>query len=101
MLNIDEINKEILMLETKRDTTYATIERLAPLYIVRNNLMKNNTEHEPIATNIAESGDSLFMQAISGKDISRILGIMNELVTTLEVINPNLYAAVMGKINDL
>lgn len=101
MLNIDEINKEILMIETKHDTTYATIERLAPLYIVRNNLIRSNAEREAKTTNIAESGDSLFMQAISGKDISRIMDIMNELVTTLEVINPNLYAAVMRKINDL
>lgn len=101
MLNLDEINKEILMLETTRDTTYAVIQRLAPLYIVRNNLMQTSVEREPKTTNVSTSGDSLFMQAVSGKDISKIMDIMNELVTTLEVINPNLYAAVMRKINDL
>ena len=101
MLSIDEINKEILMLESKRDTTYATIERLAPLYIVRNNLIRSNAEREVKTTNVPVNGDSLFMQAVSGKNISQIMDIMNELVTTLEVIKPNLYAAVMRKINDL
>lgn len=101
MLNLDEINKEILMLETTRDTTYASIQRLAPLYIVRNNLMRNSEADKPKATNVDKNGGTPFMQAINGKDFTRVLSVLDEFVTTLEVLNPKLYAAVMRKIAEI
>ena len=32
MIDFDEIEKEIIKIESSRDTSYATMERLAPLY---------------------------------------------------------------------
>jgi hypothetical protein len=94
MLNIDTINKEILELE-KHDTTYATCEKLACLYTVRDHLTKYE---EPETEMLSAYGDSDFMKAISGKSSHDVMCVMNELMSTLNVVNPRLYESVMRKL---
>lgn len=101
MLNLDEINKEILMLETTRDTTYATIEKLAPLYIVRNNLTKKDTEPSGVLATISSDRETPFWAAASGKDFSKVLDVVDELVSTLQLTNPPLFNAVIHHLNDV
>lgn len=97
MLNPDEINKEILMLE-KKDTTYATCERLAWLYIVRDHLT-GQQQHQPTPLDI--SGDSEFLQAVDGKDSAAAWAIIDELMSTLAVVNNRVYATVLAKMQAL
>lgn len=47
---------------------------------------------------IADYGDSDFYRAISGKDAAEVWGIMNELMDTIQVINPRLYDGVMRQL---
>ena len=96
MLNVDEINKEILNLETKRDTTYAAIEKLAPLYIVRDHLRGS----EPSGS-ISTQGQTVFERAIAGKDFSDVLPILCDLMSTLEAVNPVLYRKVIEKLSEV
>lgn len=42
--------------------------------------------------------DTEFFKAISGMDINAVLALMDELMSTLQAINPRLYAGVMRKI---
>lgn len=44
---------------------------------------------------------SEFAEAVEGLSPSAILPVMDELMTTLQVVNPRLYAAVMRKIEVL
>ena len=98
MLNIDEINNEILMLETKRDTTYSVIEKLAPLYIVRDHLNGTPSQQpQPLEVD----GESEFLTAVAGKDSREVFGVVDEIMQTISVINPRLYAAAMKKINKI
>ena len=96
MLNVDEINKEILNLETKRDTTYAAIEKLASLYIVRDHLLGS----EPSGS-ISTQGQTVFERAIAGKDFSDVLPILCDLMSTLEAVNPVLYRKVIEKLSEV
>lgn len=44
MISIDKINREIEELENGDNTSYSVIEKLAMLYTVRENLMKNRND---------------------------------------------------------
>jgi hypothetical protein len=99
MLNLDTINDEILMLETKRDTTYSVIEKLAPLYVVRDHLTNATPVVQPVPLNV--SGNTDFLQAVSGKDSVQVFAVVDELMTTLQATNPRLYNAVMRKVNNI
>lgn len=95
MINPDELNKEILMLEQK-DTTYATCERLAWLYIVRDHLTGQQTAQP---TPLSVNPDSEFLQSVDGKDSVQVFTVMDDLMDTLRVTAPRVYAGVMRKLN--
>lgn len=97
MLNLDVINDEILMLESKRDTTYAVVEKLAPLYVVRDHLTGAAPAEQP--TPLGVNGETDFLQAVSGKDSVQVFAVIDELMTTLQATNTRLYNAVMRKVN--
>ena len=96
MISIDELNKTILDLETNRDTTYATCERLAWLYIVRDHLTQKMSK-EPL--NLA--GESEFLAAVNGKCGDAVWRIMDELAETVKWLHPRVYESVLKKLNDL
>ena len=98
VLNLDEINKEIAALEAKDETTYAVIQRLAPLYIVRNNLI--GTSAKSADGEISNQTPTPFMQAVSKCDVSKVMVIIDELMSTIQFVNPKLYEAVMRKIQE-
>jgi hypothetical protein len=88
MIDIKEINSEIAKLENM-PISYQTIERLAWLYIVR-----DHAEHPVIKC----YGDSDCMKACSGKPVDQIMLVVDDLMDTLQVIQPRLYNAVMDKL---
>ena len=97
MLNLDEINGEIAQLEN-RPTTYATIERLAWLYIVRDH---NTLAASPPAVAVEQTvpeGKTEFCRACAGKPIRSVMDVMDELMDTLHVVEPRLYNAVLQKL---
>lgn len=51
------------------------------------------------AEKVAVDGESDFILAINGLDSSAAWAVMDELMDTLQAINPRLYAGVMRKIN--
>lgn len=99
MLNLDEINSEILMLETKRDTTYSVIEKLAPLYIVRDHLTGATPTVQPTPLDVG--GETEFLQLVSGKNSTQVFTVVDELMSTLQVTNSRLYEAVMRKLSNI
>lgn len=95
MLSIEEVERTILELE-KRDTTYATCERLAWLYIVHDHLTQRIVKEKARAT---EMEGSPFLAACSGADIAEILRVMDEHMEAVRVIYPKEYEAVIRKIS--
>ena len=91
MINIDEINAEIAKLE-KEPTTYSSIQKLSWLYTVRDHIKETPTGEMP-------RGDSDYYCACSGKSISEVMAVMNELMDALMVIQPRLYDAVLMKLS--
>ena len=94
MLSLEEVERTILELE-KRDTTYATCERLAWLYIVHDHLTQRIVQEKARA---AEMDGSPFLAACSGAEIAEILRVMNEHMEAVRVIYPKEYEAVVKRI---
>ena len=95
MLSIEEVERTILELE-KRDTTYATCERLAWLYIVHDHLTQRIVQEKSRA---AEMEGSPFLAACSGAEISEILRVMDEHMEAVRVIYPKEYESIIRKIS--
>lgn len=101
MINFTEIEKEVINIETSRDTSYATIERLAPLYIalLYNTISGQNAFKYGGLLEI--KGESEFLKAINGKDGANIWPIIDELISTIRILQPNVYESIMSKINSI
>lgn len=89
MIQLKDIEQSIRELENSQPT-YQTCEKLADLYIVREHL---NT--------IGVEGDSPFLKKLKGKRMDKALSLIDELMETLEVINPKLYESVLMRIDEL
>lgn len=95
MIDIDTIEREILDLE-KHDTTYATIERLAWLYTVRDHMMKTETN----ARTGRFVGDD-FSSVCSDVPIDSLVNIIAEHMEAIRVVYPREYDAIIQKISKL
>ena len=98
MINIEEVNGEIARLESQ-PTTMVTIEKLASLYIVRDHLTISPVTAAPVTGDGIPQGESEYYCACAGKTISEVMGVMDDLMNTLMVIQPRLYSAVMLRLN--
>lgn len=97
MINLEKINREILDLE-QHDTTYATCERLAWLYTVRDHIT-NQPVVQPKPVDV--SGKSEFLQAVNGRDSTSAWMIMDELMEALMVVNRRTYDAVIRRMRSI
>ena len=98
MVSKDKLDKEILELETRHDTTYATCERLAWLYIVRDHITGQQAAQP---TPLAVDPSSAFLQVVDGKDSHAVFAVMDDLMDTLSVVAPRVYASVLEKIKQI
>lgn len=81
--------------------TYQNAEKLATFYLLYDHLY---VRQEPM--NYVESvrevtidryGDSEFMKAIEGSDAEEAWKIVDDLMSTLQMLNPRLYQAIIDK----
>ena len=98
MLNLNEINDEILMLESKRDTTYSVIEKLSQLYIVRDHLSGCSVTKVVEAVPVEIVGNSEFLEMVSGKDSVKAWAVIDEHMSALKVMYPKQYKAILNRI---
>lgn len=80
-------------------------EKLAQLYIIYDHLYGFQPNATKIKTEkqitISTSGDSDFLKSVDGKEANAIWDIINELMASIKVIQPNLYDAVLVKIHNV
>ena len=98
MINKRDLERAIAQCE-RGDQDYASCQKLATLYEVHDHLygqaeQTKSTEEAVVGV----YGESPFLQSISGAPADQIWSVMDELMSTLEIINPRLYRGVMRKI---
>ena len=95
MISLEELEKTIIELES-RDTTFATCERLAWLYIVRDHL----TNTKPTGKSPDYLGQSEFLQVAAGIDIQYLLGVLDEHLEAIKMLYPKEYEAIIIKLKN-
>lgn len=93
-MNIKEIDEEIEK-QKSLGTNWSSIEKLAMLYTVRNNLVETFDGVVPIYTN------SEFGKAISNVPIEKLVPILSEHFEVIKMLYPKEYNAVIEKIEGL
>lgn len=109
MITEKDLLEAIAECQGERNPNANTCIKLAAYYTILDHLDdKNKIDQIPIEPinyyssenkdGILYIGESEFANSIYGKDINQVLSIVDELMTTLQVINPRLYNGVMRKI---
>lgn len=97
MINLDIIEREIMELEARGDTTYSQCERLSWLYIVRDHLKPTVGESQRTWT----LEGSEFLEAASGVGYEPLMRVIDEHMQAIRVVQPKEYDAVIAKIRAL
>lgn len=98
MISLETIEREIEEIESTKDTTYRTCERLAWLYIVRDHLRPTQAPSDHRTQTI---GGSEFLEASSGVSYPALMGILDEHMSALAIVNSKLYESIIDKIRAL
>lgn len=110
MITEQDLKEAIAECEGTRSPNLNTCTKLAAFYTIYDHLYGNNTpEVQPKNESYSYSsgpieeftGDSEFFDLVKNKGIANAFPIIEELMTTLQAINPRLYDSVMRKIAEL
>lgn len=99
MVSVEDIDREILELE-RRDTSYAVVERLCWLYVVRDHLCDAPTG-ERRSAKTGELGESDFLVAASMVPLGDLMAVLDEHMEAIRVVCPREYESVVAKIRAL
>lgn len=101
MIDYTDVEKTVIKMESERDTSFAALETLAPLYtaLIYRRLTANSEVYE--AQPLAELGDSDFLLAVSGKDSVKAWAVMDELMDMMMLANRKVYDATLEKIRKI
>lgn len=102
---LQEIESEIRSAEQQK-VTFNNVRDLALLYFVREHFTQASLPLtkmiEPESSDISlETAESEFLKSVRGKDSETVWNIMNELMSTIQMLEPKLYNAVMRKIQEV
>ena len=107
MITVDELDAAIAECIGQPKPNANTCIKLAAYYIIRDELSgevqgkqsysfdaQSNTNKQTVVTDI----DTDFARRINGKTVDDVVNLFDDLMSTLHVINPRLYDAVMRKL---
>lgn len=82
--------------------SYQNCQRLATFYTIYDHMFPPEVRSEIKAEKVIEDyGKSDFLTSVGGKNAEKVWTVMDELMLTLQAVNPKLYDGVLRKINDL
>lgn len=106
MISEDDLKTAIAECQGARNPTANTCIKLAAFYTIYDHLYPKQAETtKDVPTTIFQTvdeeyisdyGDSEFYQAIKGKRAADVWNVMNELMDTIQILNPRLYDGVMN-----
>lgn len=108
MITEQDLQEAILECQGERNPNANTCIKLAAFYTIRKELFgeKETPQYSyapaPVeAPTIQIDSDTEFARAIEGKDAAQVWRIIDELMSTLDAMNPRLYNAVLREIDEL
>ena len=107
MITERDLDTAIAECQGKRNPDASTCIKLAAFYTIKKELYGEEKQAVQTAYSYAPApdrnmiqmdSDSEFARAIDGRDQQEILPVLEELMNTLQIIQPRLYNAVMDKL---
>ena len=109
MITEKDLQEAIAECQGERNPNSQTCIKLAAFYTIKDHLYPQDIERPEPAYSFANGtdidvptieyeGDSEFFQQAYGKPQDEICAIVDELMTTLQIVNPALYAGVMRRV---
>lgn len=106
MITEKDLLEAIAECQGQRNPNANTCIKLAAFYTILNNIRDEKKQDETMPVQYSYSagdtidydGQSEFAQAINGRSIDEIIPLIDELMQTLQVVNPPLYKSVMRRI---
>lgn len=96
MVSLEVIEREISELESRRDTTYATCERLAWLYVCRDHLRPEQADMRTQRLHGSE-----FLELCSGVSYPALMQVLDEHLEAIRVLYPKSYDSLLDRIRQL
>lgn len=107
MITEHELLEAIAECQGQRNPNANTCIKLASFYTILDHMDKGSAEQSPqpmysfaneTENTITYQSGTEFADAIHGKDADEIISIMDELMSTLSVVNPPLYKSVIRRV---
>lgn len=109
MITRQDLEQAIAECQGERNPNASTCIKLAAFLTIHRELFGEEKKAEqlpaysfapaPIRNTIELDSGSEFARAVNGKDMDEFLPIIDELMQTLEIVQPRLYNAVMAKLS--
>lgn len=114
MITEQDLKEAILECQGERNPNAQTCIKLAAYLTIYEHLYPKDTNtHEEANTHVIEAdkheimdeivgdyGDTEFYEAIKGKNAKDVWAVMNELMDTINIMNPRLYNGVMHQLGN-
>ena len=104
MITQRDLDAAIAECQGKRNPDAKTCIMLAAFYTIRHEMFPEEMKSDysfaaaPIRNTIEINSGSDFAKAINGKDQDEIFPLMDDLMNTLKIVQPRIYAAVMDRL---
>lgn len=108
MITEHDLQEAIAECQGKRNPDASTCIKLAAFYTIRDHMKEAGVMEDPqVSYSYASSNDvniidytsdTEFAEVINGRTVDEILPVIDELMTTLRVVNPRLYNSVMRRL---
>jgi hypothetical protein len=106
MITEKDLQEAIAECNGQRNPNATTCIKLAAYYTIYDHLFPHNAPDVTVpdirtsgaSPLISYDGESDFAKAVRGKDIEDIMPVMDELMMTLQAMNPRLYNGVMKRL---
>ena len=108
MITQHDLKQAIAECQGERNPNANTCIKLAAFLTIQRELFGEEKNAEqlpaysfapaPVRNTIEINSDSEFARAVNGMDLDEFLSIMDELMDTLQIVQPRLYSAVMNKL---
>lgn len=108
MITETDLKQAIAECQVERNPNANTCMKLAAYYTILNNLYPNVAEKSmysyapaPASETVDYYSDSEFAQLIDGKSAVAVWSLIDELMSTLQAIQPRLYDGVIRKLREM
>lgn len=108
MITEKDLVEAIAECQGERNPNANTCIKLAAFYTILNNIRgdtRQDTQETPSYSFASEpvtlDSDTEFSDMTAGKDLAKVLGVMDELMTALSVYNPRLYTATIERLAEI